>query len=122
MVADRAPHPPSVEHLLAAVRPRRPAGQDHLALAEAARGVLDDERRRLAEGGDPRSLDALADELSGRLRTWAGIPAKPTINATGVIVHTNLGRAPWPQEALDAAAAASGSLLLELDRTTGRRG
>ncbi|HET7471719.1 MAG TPA: L-seryl-tRNA(Sec) selenium transferase, partial [Candidatus Limnocylindrales bacterium] len=47
---------------------------------------------------------------------------KPTINATGVIVHTNLGRAPWPQEALDAAAAASGSLLLELDRTTGRRG
>jgi L-seryl-tRNA(Ser) seleniumtransferase len=47
----------------------------------------------------------------------------PVINATGVIVHTNLGRATWPQEAIDAArAAASEPLLLELDRETGRRG
>ena len=45
------------------------------------------------------------------------------INATGVIVHTNLGRAPWPLEVAAAAAdAASNYLLLELDRETGRRG
>jgi L-seryl-tRNA(Ser) seleniumtransferase len=45
------------------------------------------------------------------------------INATGVIVHTNLGRAPWPEAALRAArTAASQPLLLELDRETGRRG
>ncbi|TMC59498.1 MAG: L-seryl-tRNA(Sec) selenium transferase, partial [Chloroflexi bacterium] len=45
------------------------------------------------------------------------------INATGVIVHTNLGRAPWPREAIEAArTVASGPLLLELDRDTGRRG
>ena len=45
------------------------------------------------------------------------------INATGVIVHTNLGRAPWPEAASRAAlAAASGTLFLELDRDTGRRG
>ncbi len=46
-----------------------------------------------------------------------------TINATGVIIHTNLGRAPWPQAAIEAAAAAAADyLLLELDRETGRRG
>ena len=122
LVADRAPHPPSVERLLAAVRPRRPAGQDHEALAAAARAVLDDERRRIAAGSAALPLDALADELSGRLRAWAGPLTERTINATGVIVHTNLGRAPWPAEAIEAAAAASGALLLELDRASGRRG
>jgi L-seryl-tRNA(Ser) seleniumtransferase len=122
VVADRAPHPPSVEALLVAVRPRRPTGQDHEALAEAARAVLDEERERIGTGGAPRPLESLADELSARLRSWAGPAVGPTINATGVIVHTNLGRAPWPRAAIDAAAAASGSLLLELDRSTGRRG
>jgi L-seryl-tRNA(Ser) seleniumtransferase len=39
------------------------------------------------------------------------------INATGVIIHTNLGRAPWPLEVAAAAAdAANNYLLLELDR------
>jgi L-seryl-tRNA(Ser) seleniumtransferase len=122
VVADRAPHPPSVEALLAAVRPRRPAGQDHEALADAARGVLDEERARIRSGAAPRPLDALADELSARLRSWAGRPAGPVLNATGVLVHTNLGRAPWPRAAIEAAAAVSGSLLLELDAATGRRG
>jgi L-seryl-tRNA(Ser) seleniumtransferase len=44
------------------------------------------------------------------------------INATGVIVHTNLGRAPWPDAAIAAAAGAGSPLLLEIDRETGRRG
>jgi len=39
-----------------------------------------------------------------------------------VIIHTNLGRAPWPDEAIAAAVAAAGPLLLEIDRSTGRRG
>jgi L-seryl-tRNA(Ser) seleniumtransferase len=45
------------------------------------------------------------------------------INATGVLIHTNLGRVAWPAAAIAAArAAASGALLLELDAETGRRG
>ncbi|MFL5717610.1 MAG: L-seryl-tRNA(Sec) selenium transferase, partial [Chloroflexota bacterium] len=44
------------------------------------------------------------------------------INATGVIVHTNLGRAAWPDEAIAAVAAAGSPLQLEIDRETGRRG
>jgi L-seryl-tRNA(Ser) seleniumtransferase len=122
LIADRSPRPPSVERLLAAVRPRRPAGQDHEALAQAARAILEDERARIASGEPPRALDALADELSDRLRHWAAVPVTPAINATGVIVHSNIGRAPWPVVAIEAAAAASASLLLELDRGTGRRG
>jgi L-seryl-tRNA(Ser) seleniumtransferase len=45
------------------------------------------------------------------------------INATGVILHTNLGRAPWPEAARDAAALAAADYgYLELDPATGRRG
>ena len=47
----------------------------------------------------------------------------PVINATGVILHTNLGRAPWPAAAIQAATrAAAGYSLLEFDRAAGRRG
>ena len=122
MIADRPAHPPSVETLLAAVRPRRPAGQDHAALVDAARGVLGEERARIDAGGRPRSVADLADDTAGRLAAWTGAPSLEAINATGVIVHTNLGRAPWPAEAVEAAIAASRSLFLELDRSTGRRG
>jgi L-seryl-tRNA(Ser) seleniumtransferase len=126
MVADRAPRPPSVEALLGAVRPRRPAGQDHDALVAVGREVLAEERARLAPGAgaapEPRAIEELADIVVERLDTWAAPPAVVAINATGVIVHTNLGRAPWPAEAVAAAAAASGSLLLELDRASGHRG
>ena len=45
------------------------------------------------------------------------------INATGVILHTNLGRAPWPAAAIAAASRAAGAYsLLEFDRDAGRRG
>lgn len=52
----------------------------------------------------------------------AGAP-RPAVNATGVIVHTNLGRAAWPEAAIRAAeSAARAPSLLEMDATTGRRG
>jgi L-seryl-tRNA(Ser) seleniumtransferase len=121
--------PPSVERLLAVVRPR--LGDDapprEFVLA-AARDVIAAERDHLRTNGrsESRALDDLAEEVLVRLdnatETWrAGLI--PVINATGVIVHTNLGRAMWPEEAIAAArAAASEPLLLELDRDTGRRG
>jgi len=130
MVAERAStrahanvRPPSVERLMAAVRPRRPAEQDHDAILAAAREIVAGERERLAAGDPPTSLALLGDHLVARLDSWLVSPAAPTINATGVIVHTNLGRAPWPEEAIAAAAAAARDyLLLEIDPTTGRRG
>jgi len=92
-------------------------------VTEAARAVVADERDRLARGGDARSLDELAaavvDHLDGSLARSGPVSI---INATGVLLHTNLGRAPWPEAAIEAAREAAGSLFLEMDRSTGRRG
>jgi L-seryl-tRNA(Ser) seleniumtransferase len=57
----------------------------------------------------------------------AGVPERattlqPVLNATGVVVHTNLGRAPLSAVAVDALAAAAGSVDVELDLADGRRG
>jgi len=125
MSTDR-PRPPSVERLLAAVRPTLPEGVAHDAIAAVARDVVADERSRLATGASATSIDALAGDVGDRLRDFVG-PAESglttVLNATGVILHTNLGRAPWPTVAIDAAMrAAGGYSLLEFDRVAGRRG
>jgi L-seryl-tRNA(Ser) seleniumtransferase len=57
----------------------------------------------------------------------AALPAnasslRPVINATGVVVHTNLGRAPLSQAAIDAVVTASGATDVEFDLSSGRRG
>ncbi len=72
----------------------------------------------------PSSPEALGAEVAARLAALERIAGpERVINATGVIVHTNLGRAPWPDAAIRAAReAAEGTLFLELDRETGRRG
>jgi len=125
MSADTA-RPPSVERLLAAVRPRLESDADPEALTAIARATVDAERERLRAGGTPASLDELAEDVTGTLGAFAD-PGRagllPVINATGVILHTNLGRAPWAAEAIEAARqAAAGYSLLELDRGSGRRG
>ena len=88
--------------------------------------MVDEERVRLgtADGAVARSAEALGADVLARLTAFEG-GAGPVrvLNGTGVIVHTNLGRAPWPAAAIRAAAAAaSGPLFLELDRATGQRG
>src|SRR6185312_10472088 len=71
----------------------------------------------------PPTVEDLAAGVAARLATLGAVRLETVINATGVIVHTNLGRAPWPRAAIDAAARAAASpLFLELDRATGRRG
>jgi L-seryl-tRNA(Ser) seleniumtransferase len=110
--------PPSVERVLALVRAR--AGErDADALLAVARQVLDEERVRLgvADSGAGRTVDArspaehAADVLARLAAFEAGAGPVRVLNATGVIVHTNLGRAPWPQAAIRAAAEAAGDPL-----------
>jgi L-seryl-tRNA(Ser) seleniumtransferase len=115
-----------VERLLAAVRPRLHDGLDPKMPAAAAREILAAERAALRAGEGPTPLEDLADALITRLDAFTN-PARsglmPVINATGVILHTNLGRAPWPAAAIEAATrAAAGYALLEFDREAGRRG
>jgi L-seryl-tRNA(Ser) seleniumtransferase len=93
--------------------------EDPLAV-EAARAVIDRARAELRAGRDPGDLPArLRDELAATRR-----PAlRRVLNATGVIVHTNLGRAPLPQAALDRVLEAGGAYSnLEYDLAAGTRG
>jgi len=120
--------PPSVERVLSGARPRLNPGWRREAIVEVARGVVADERDRLAAdpAAAPRDASELAAELLSRLDSLAdplGAGLVRTINASGVILHTNLGRAPWPRAAIEAAtAAAAGYSMLEFDRERGRRG
>jgi L-seryl-tRNA(Ser) seleniumtransferase len=123
MSTETRPHPPSVEQVLAVTRGLVADGTSHGAMRDVARAVVDAERERLTTGGDPRTADALGEEAAARLAGLTAPRLATAINATGVIIHTNLGRAPWPPAAIEAAVAAAGDyLLLELDRDSGRRG
>ncbi len=123
MSTETQPHPPSVEQVLAAARGLVAEGTSHAALLDVARAVVDVERERLAAGGEPKRAEMLGEEASVRLASLTAPRLATAINATGVIIHTNLGRAPWPAVAIEAAvAAARDYLLLELDRDSGRRG
>ncbi len=120
------PRPPSVERLLAAVRPGLGDGVSPDAIAAVTREVIDDERSRLETGEMPTALDVLAATVEERLAAFtdpAGSGLTPVLNATGVVLHTNLGRAPWPRVAIEAAMrAAAGYSSLEFEREAGRRG
>ncbi|MGH9251977.1 MAG: L-seryl-tRNA(Sec) selenium transferase, partial [Acidimicrobiales bacterium] len=64
--------------------------------------------------------DAVADLALGSLPPFAA-SLQPVVNATGVLLHTNLGRASLSAAAVDAVAAASGTIDIEFDLTTGVR-
>jgi L-seryl-tRNA(Ser) seleniumtransferase len=108
---------PSVDRLLgdevlaAAPRP--------LATA-AARAALERARVAIREGGDPGDVVASA---RAELERLAAPALRRVLNATGVIVHTNLGRAPLAPAALARAVDVGGSYSnLELDLASGTRG
>ena len=93
----------------------------HRLAVAAARAAIDERRAELRAGGDG---DA---DLHARARAWLERAERPSLrrvlNATGVLLHTNLGRAPLAPSARDAVGrAADGYSNLELDLRTGERG
>jgi L-seryl-tRNA(Ser) seleniumtransferase len=121
-----AVHPPSVDRLLSILVAERVEVSERDALVALARAVLEEERQRLASGAMPTGEHDLAGAVVDRLDQLGDptftIPPH-VINATGVILHTNLGRAPWSRAARLAAVASARSYgYLELDEATGRRG
>jgi L-seryl-tRNA(Ser) seleniumtransferase len=104
---------PSVDELAAR------EARDPLAV-EAARAVIDRARDEIRAGADPGDLEARLQEEIGELRRarLTGV-----LNATGIVIHTNLGRAPLPRLALDRVLAVAGGYSnLEYDLAEGARG
>jgi L-seryl-tRNA(Ser) seleniumtransferase len=120
---------PSVDRLLreprvAALAERYPRAR----VVDGVRELLGEWRDRLRRDGSPpagagpRAKD-LADELAQRLAVAAQPALRPAINATGVVIHTNLGRAPLSAAALAAMeAVGKGYSNLEYDLAAGQRG
>lgn len=74
------------------------------------------------EGVESLSSEEILSRAASRLADWTRPSLGPVINATGVILHTNLGRAPLSRATLAAMRGASGYTSLELDLQTGKRG
>jgi L-seryl-tRNA(Ser) seleniumtransferase len=92
---------------------------DPLAVG-AARAVLGRAREQIQAGANPGDL---AEQLQAELRAARAPRLRRVLNATGVIVHTNLGRAPLAAGALEhVAQAARGYSNLEYDLDAGARG
>jgi len=118
-------HIPSVNELVQRVSTTPPAaGMPRPLVVDATRVVLDQYRRSLIDDEAPvLSDDALTERVGERLENELAAPLKPVINATGIIIHTGLGRAPLARRAVAAMeAVAAGYAPVELDMDTGRRG
>jgi L-seryl-tRNA(Ser) seleniumtransferase len=115
---------PSVDQLLRALSAHAEVGDvPRVRLTATVRDVLDRERRRLLAGGAPIGTPALAARVADITRRAGVFSLRPVINATGVVLHTNLGRAllsPLAVERLAGMSAAYSNL--ELDLATKERG
>jgi L-seryl-tRNA(Ser) seleniumtransferase len=95
----------------------------HDLVVGAARRVLDAARESIRSGGGAPDLEALASAVGDRLGAEMRPSLQPVINATGGIVHTNLGRAPLSAAARAAMDAVGlGYSNLEYDLDAGERG
>jgi L-seryl-tRNA(Ser) seleniumtransferase len=101
------------------------AGVTRRRVTDAARDVLAAERRRVLEGEPAGAapaaapVDALAERVVARLSQGGAFSLARVVNATGVVLHTNLGRAllsPLARERLQAVAGAYSNLEMDVNR------
>jgi L-seryl-tRNA(Ser) seleniumtransferase len=102
--------------------------EGHVAVTEATRAVLTTMRDAIAGGsldakGIEIALENVTDAIEKQLRQALSYSLQPVINATGVILHTNLGRAPLPASALEhIRETAFAYSNLEFNLESGERG
>jgi len=108
---------PAVHRLMASLEVAGAgAGHGTAAVRQAARDVLAAARAEVERGEPAPAIDALAGEVRALLERRAASAYPEILNATGVLIHTNLGRAPR------LSAPNSGYLALEFDLASGDRG
>ena len=106
----------NIQELLRSVR------QD--TVVAAARDVLDSIRRDILSQNDstPTSLEVIAQSTIETLKRYQATTLKPVINATGILLHTGLGRAPLPTVALEAVPQiGQGYASVEINLQSGKR-
>ena len=115
---------PSVDQVLrAGVAQGALAEFGHAQVSSAIRAALDRARQEVREGAAPPDAGRLAVAAATTLAAAARSSARPVLNLTGTVLHTNLGRALLAEAAIEAAVEAMrGALSLEFDLATGRRG
>ncbi|MFC1918632.1 L-seryl-tRNA(Sec) selenium transferase [Chloroflexota bacterium] len=115
---------PGVDRLLSEERIKKlEETYPHQLLVDLVRWCLERERMAIAAGNPCPSLNEIVESISARMCELESPSLRPVINATGVILHTNLGRAPLSREAIAAMdTAARGYCNLELDLDSGSRG
>ncbi len=127
--SDHSPTPeirkvPKVDRLLeAADRAGLLRRLGHGPVVDRIRADLERIRRGVLAGGSCPTPEEIERDLVARLEDVARGSLRPVVNATGVVVHTNLGRAPLSEEAIEAMRrAAAGYTNLEYDLERGERG
>ena len=115
---------PSVDRLVRTVSEQLNGHRlPHELVVQAVRDTLNTAREAIAAQQTAPSTDALAEHVAAQLDQLVRPSLRPVINATGVIIQTNLGRAPLSEAALAAmAAVGSGYSNLEYDLDAGERG
>ena len=119
---------PSVESILS-TRSIRALNSEYSRewLTTLVREEIDRVRKSISEvdgnRGQPITPERITEQVAARVERLGKVNPVPVINATGVIIHTNLGRAPLSLESMEAVLQASeGYSNLELNLDDGRRG
>jgi L-seryl-tRNA(Ser) seleniumtransferase len=114
---------PAVDKVLSDKRINDLAGYPHELLVNIIRQRLEQERGAILVGHPCASLDDIVASVVGSLKMLETPGLRRVVNASGVIIHTNLGRAPLSDESLAAMEAVSrGYSNLEFDLENGARG
>ena len=106
-------HPELVERVATFGRP---------SVVGAAREALERSRRAVGDGAPVPGVDELAARAARALDALLAKRTRAVVNATGVVLHTNLGRAPLSPAARGAVAEAAGYATVEYDLAAGARG
>jgi L-seryl-tRNA(Ser) seleniumtransferase len=113
---------PSVDELARAVGP---TNHTHERIVAASRLIIEQARADILASPNPTTtptLDHLAEQTRELLRRAATPPLQPAINASGILIHTGLGRSPIAPEAAEAMrAVAAANAPVELDLASGAR-